>query len=227
MEAILEVRFVTNHNWLLLSGLLYSQISDRYSEPDNLPLASLPEEIRKNEEHLTYLPLVSFEGRAFNIRLGPRVLSLTSRGPYPGWSRIREEIQWLLQKLEKASFVTEGERLGLRYIDFFEGDIFSNLVIKAHCASEPIEGVETSITTAFEKKDFKARLILNNSVFVEMADGPKSGSVLDLDLSLSAAEFDLFTNGLDRFDDANRVNKEIFFGLLEPEFLSTLSPKYD
>ena len=52
------------------------------------------------------------------------------------------------------------------------------------------------------------------------------GSAFDLDLALPATGFDLFENGLDRFEEAHRLNKEIFFGLLKPEFLATLSPEY-
>lgn len=226
LEAILEVRFVTPTPWSVLPGLLFQQIRDRYGEPANLPLANMPEEIRRLEPHFVHLPLISFEGTQFLIRLGPRVISLSSRGDYPGWSAVQAEMSWLVGRIREAGFFAEGERLGMRYIDFFSGDIFPNLRIRPVCADTGVEGVEISMTLAFEREDFQARLILNNSVAADIGGQVKNGSVFDLDLSLGAGRFDFFTNGLECFERAHRHNKEIFFGLLEPEFLSTLSPEF-
>lgn len=226
LEAILEVRFVTSTPWSVLPGLLFQQIRQKYDEPVDLPLAKVPEDLRRSEPNLTFLPLVSFEGEPFSIRLGPRVIALQSLGEYPGWSAIRAEMEWLVEQIQKAGFFGEGDRLGMRYIDFFDGDLFPHLLIRPSCAGSDVVGVETSMTMAFEREDFQARLILNNSV-TEIGGEARSGSVFDLDLSLSAGRFDLFENGLERFGDAHRLNKEIFFGLLSPEFLSTLSPEYD
>ncbi len=227
LEAILEVRFVTSTPWSVLPGLLFQQIRRKYGDPKDLPLVSLSEEIRRSEPHFTYLPLVSFEGPHFSIRLGPRVISLSSRGAYPGWSAIHAEMSWLVERIRNAGFFGEGERLGMRYIDFFEGDLFPSLRIRPVCADDGVEGVEISMTLAFEREDFQARLILNNSVAADIGGQVRNGSIFDLDLSLGAGQFDFFDNGLGRFESAHRHNKEIFFGLLQPEFLSTLSPEYD
>jgi uncharacterized protein (TIGR04255 family) len=226
LEAILEVRFVTSTPWSVLPGLLFQQIRDKYCEPEDLALAKVPEEIRRTDSNLSCLPLVSFKGSPFSIRLGPRVITLHSLGEYPGWTEIQTEMEWLMERIRTAGFFGEGERLGMRYIDFFEGDLFPNFRIRPVCADSGVDGVETAMTFAFEREDFQVRLILNNSVTAEIGGEPRSGSVFDLDLSLNADQFDLFENGMERFAKAHRINKEIFFGLLEPEFLSTLEPEY-
>jgi len=227
VEAVLEVRFVTERGWTVLPGLLHQHIRDRYREPEDLPLAAMPEKFRESQSQFTYQPLASFAGEGFSVGLGPRVLSLAVTGEYPGWSVVNKELDWLLAKVEAANFISEGERIGIRYVDFFECDLFPNLEIQPHCHGEPLTGFETSLTIAFRRERFTARLILHNSVSVKTDEGPRSGSVFDLDLSLAASDFDLFEDGRNRFREAHRLNKEIFFGLMKPEFLSTLSPTYD
>ncbi len=224
LEAILEVRFVTSTPWSVLPGLFFQQIRQKYGEPTDLPLANVPEPIRRTEPNFKYLPLVSFEGAPFSIRLGPHVIALQSLGEYPGWSAIHAEMEWLIERIREAGFFGEGERLGMRYIDFFDGNLFSGLLVRPTCAGCDLSDVEAALTMAFEREDFQARLILNNSV-TEIGGEVRSGSVFDLDLSLNAGQFDLFENGKDRFAEAHCLNKEIFFGLLEPEFLSTLAPE--
>ena len=59
VEAILEIRFVTSESWRTLPGLLFASIRDRYPEQKDLPLAQLPEEIRRREPAFTYQPLVA------------------------------------------------------------------------------------------------------------------------------------------------------------------------
>jgi len=226
IEAVLEIRFVTNHNWSVIPGLLYGQIQEKYPRIEALHLGQLSENFIKTIPDLVYKPLTSFVGEKFKIHLGPRVVSLIANREYPGWLAIYEELAWLMGILKSAKFIKEGERLGMRYIDFFEGDIFPHLVIALESAGEPISGTEINFTTAFHRGAFGAKLILNNGASVLRDKSALMGSVFDLDLSLPATGFELFENGLDRFEDAHKLNKEIFFGLLKPEFLATLSPEY-
>src|SRR6266487_5438916 len=111
-EAILEVRFVTSESWRTLPGLLFAHIRERYPEQKDLPLAQLPEEIRRHEPAFTYQPLVQFLGRDFLIQFGPRVVSLVTKpNQYPGWLAVEHEMTLLLKLLQKIGFIAEGERL--------------------------------------------------------------------------------------------------------------------
>ena len=138
IEAVLEIRFVTSHNWSVIPGLLYAQIREKYPTIEGLHLGQLSETLIKSRPELVHKPLTSFAGEKFKIHLGPRVVSLIANRKYPGWSAIFEELTWLLKILDSAGFIMEGERLGMRYIDFFEGDIFPHLVIALKSAGEPI-----------------------------------------------------------------------------------------
>jgi uncharacterized protein (TIGR04255 family) len=227
VEAVLEIRFITSESWSVLPGLLYSQIRDRYAEKRDLPLMQIPEEIRRQDQTLTHLPLVQFVGERFLIQFGPRVVSLnTKQNRYPGWAAIDDEIAWMLDRLEKASLITEGERLGVRYIDFFFGDIFPNLILGARVGESALDSRELVISTVLRRAPFTARLQVMNSAIVGTDQGPKTGSVLDLDVWAGPLDFDLFKNGRQRFADAHIFVKHTFFGLLRPPFLASLNPVY-
>lgn len=226
IEAVLEVRFTTEEPWALLPGLLSTLIRDKYDRTINLPLAEFPEPLRREDPRLVYQPLIQFVGNPFTIQLGPRVFSLVSNQEYPGWTAVFDEMAWLLDVVRKANFVREGERLGLRYIDFFQIDLFQRLMLQVNSDGQRVEGSEMSLTTAFARDDFSCRLSVANNALVRSGDRAAKGSVFDLDIGLTAAHFDLFENGLDCFQRAHQANKEVFFGLLRPDFLASLNPEY-
>ena len=227
IEAVMEIRFVTSADWTLLPGLLFTQIKDRYPKSEGLPIASMPEEFFRNDPALTYAPRMRFIGEGFVIQFGPRVISLLTLGEYPGWRRIQQELAWLLERLELAGFIHEGERLGMRYIDFFEGDVFSRLVLGVHSGGQSVSGVEMNFATVFRRGDLTARLLLNNGAMVTRGNEIVTGSILDLDVWLEASGFDVFGDAAERFEEAHNCNKEIFFGLLNTDFLDSLAPEYE
>ncbi len=227
LEAVMEIRFVTGQDWALLPGLLYNQIQERYPRSEKLPIAEMPEDFIRNDSVLTYLPRMRFIGEGFVIQFGPRVVSLLTKGEYPGWRRILEELSWLLQRLKLANFIHEGERLGMRYIDFFEEDIFSRLVLDVRSDGQRVSGVEMNFATVFRRGELTARLVLNNGAMVVRGSQVVTGSILDLDVWLEASGFDVFGDASERFEEAHRCNKEIFFGLLKTDFLDSLAPEYE
>jgi uncharacterized protein (TIGR04255 family) len=227
VEAILEIRFVTSESWPTLPGLLFARIRDRYPEQKDLPLAQLPEEIRRREPAFTHQPLIQFHGRDFLIQFGPRVVSLATKSKdYPGWPALETEMTWLVSELQRIGFVLEGERLGVRYINFFNFDIFEKLVVEISAGTKKLTSGELSVTTVLTRPPLTSRLLVANSAILGTGSDARSGSILDVDVWLGSLDFDLFENGLAKFGEAHLFEKEIFFGLLKPDFLATLKPIY-
>src|SRR5262249_31158044 len=129
VESIFEIRFNSTVPWEILPGLLYAQIRERYPTEKKLPLADVPEALRKDAD-LANLPMMQFPGEKFVVQIGPRVVGLaTTPNEYPGWLAIEPELEWLIARLKAAEIVAETERLGVRYIDFFSGNLFQNLLL--------------------------------------------------------------------------------------------------
>lgn len=228
VEAIFEARFVTSEPWETIPGLLFAHVRERYPNQKRLPLAQVPEEVRRQDPSFQYRPLIQFFGQDFLIQLGPRVVGLVTKPhAYPGWSSIKTELMWIMERLRAAGFVGETERLSARYVDFFDGDVFSGLRLAVHVNERRVEGTQTDVTTVLHRGSLALRLQITNGAVVGMPTGPRSGSVLDVDAWFGALDVDLFRNGLDRFAEAHDVIKGLFFGLLKPEMLAKLNPRYE
>jgi uncharacterized protein (TIGR04255 family) len=221
------MRFAANEPWATLPGLLYAKVRDRYREQKAMPLAELPEEIRRHDAALAHLPLHQFISPDFFMQLGPRVVGLATRSnAYPGWPRIEEELHWLLPRIEAAGFVGEGERLGARYIDFFAHDIFPHLNLDVTLAGKSLGDAERRVSTVLRHEALTIRLAVTNSAVVGQQNEVRRGSVIDVDAWFAAPHFDLFTNGIKRFGEAHLGIKRLFFGLLRDEYLRSLRPRY-
>jgi uncharacterized protein (TIGR04255 family) len=228
VEAIFETRFVSPQPWATMPGLLFAQIREKYPEQKNLPVAQLPEEVRRQNPALLVLPEIQFFSDNFLIQLGPRVVSLvTKANAYPGWPKIEQELTWLVERLNMAGFVGETEQLGARYIDFFDKDVFGLLRLGLQINDKILEGTQNDITTSLRLDALSIRLQATNGAIVATKDGPKTGSVLDVAASFGSLEVDLFRNGVARFGEAHHAIKGVFFGLIRPEFLITLNPAYE
>src|SRR5437588_8667299 len=79
VAAIFEARFVSTEPWATIPGLLYAQIREKYPEQKNLPLAQVPEEFRRQDAALQYLPLLQFLSKDFLIQLGAGALRRSPR----------------------------------------------------------------------------------------------------------------------------------------------------
>lgn len=228
VEAIFEARFVSPEPWATMPGLLYAHIREKYPEQKTLPVTQLPEELRRQDPALLHLPLIQFLSDNFVIQLGPRVASLvTQPNAYPGWTAIEKELEWLLERLKVAGFVGETERLSARYIDFFGGDVFTALRLGLQIDNQPLQGLQTELATVLRRGVLTIRLNVTNGAIVATREGPKPGSVLDVDAWFGPMDADLFGNGLARFGEAHQVIKGLFFGLLRADTLAKLNPVYE
>lgn len=227
VEAFFEIRFSSTNSWETWPGMLYAQIKDRYPIQQNLPTEQIPLAFRQQDPLLIYAPLIQFVGDDFVLRLGPRSICLATHSQkYPGWNEVSKHLEWILNALKTTKLELDFERLGVRYVDFFEGDVFKNTIIEINIAGEAIESTETVLATAFKRDDFTITLKAVRGAIFNSDIGVKTGCVLDLDISLESLDFDLFVNGMNRFEEAHKVAKESFFGLLTESFLGSLNPQY-
>src|SRR5437588_4392756 len=143
----------------------------------------------------------------------------TKPNHYPSLAALKQEMIWLLTRLQKSGFISEGERLGVRYINFFGFDIFEKLLLDVITGGKRLAGPELSVATVLPRPPLTARLQVVNSAILGTGDGVRRGSVFDVDVWLRSLDFDLFQNGLAKFGEAHWFEKQIFFGLLKPDFL--------
>lgn len=116
--------------------------------------------------------------------------------------------------------------MGLRYVNFFPFDVLSSLDLEVRAQGKSLNAPELNLVCGLKKEKAFVRLAIGNNAMAKLADEPRYGSVLDIDVSFNSEEFTLFDGTIEKLNDAHLIAKQIFFGLLKQEFLDTLEPKY-
>lgn len=227
IEAIFEVRFVPSQPWENIAGLLYARIREKYPEQKKLSLMEVPAELLRQQPAWLHQPLIQFFGTDFMVQIGHQMVGLAIKPHhYPGWERIREELIWLIDRLKEADFMQETERIGVRYIDFIEGNLFSKLNLNLQVGSQAVITEHTDIATIMKKEKLTIRLAASNAAIIGTGDSTKTGSVLDIDGWYGALDADLFENGIELFTSAHHIIKRLFFELMKPDYLRSLNPEF-
>lgn len=222
-EAVLELRYETDTPREAVFGILYSTISDIYPTIKKLPIMELPDAIRANDPAFSEQPHYQvYKDDKFSVMIGPKVISLISKKPYAGWTEFSGRIRDLVARIETAKVVKKYSRLGLRYINQFDVNIFKNINLSVgmngHVFGEDNSAVRLSISIDGFSNNLR---ISNTRVSADNAvSGPKS--VIDIDTILRGE-----INGVvETIEKAHQSEKKLFFSLLTPEFIKTLGPRY-
>jgi uncharacterized protein (TIGR04255 family) len=225
-EAVAEIRFDSNVPADAVFGILYQGLKKDFSEAKPLSILNLPSEIRAADKGLAFQPHYRLTNDALVVLVGPKVVSVGMRGEYPGWAILSRRIKDTLNQVNQTGIVTKVLRVGLRYINFFPFDIYPNLLLKITVEDTSFDGEETFFRTLLTSRGCKNLLQVRKGVALKKKLSEK-GSVIDIDSSSNAPAGEL-ASFLDQFlEDAHQSEKELFFGLLKPEFLKTLNPIYD
>jgi len=178
----MEVRFVPSAPPDAVFGILYQRLKPLFPELNKLPAASVPDEIRTRDSRLAYQPHYRLKNATFQLLLGPSVAAVVFSKPYLGWAQVRAKILETLGHIHVSQIVKSVDRLGLRYITFFEGDILNQLTLDIQIADKPVHNAQTHVKTLFTQAQCNSLLqVLNNA---QMPAGSKrKGTVIDIDCS--------------------------------------------
>ncbi|HYX05938.1 MAG TPA: TIGR04255 family protein [Bacteroidales bacterium] len=227
IESIIELRFLTNEPDDAIFGLFHREIRDQFNEVNKLPILDLPEKVRKAESNLKFKPYYKFSNTEFDINLGPRVISIIKKEPYSGWKKFSNTATNMVKVLKELDIVTSLERLGLRYINFFDYDVYEKVDVKLTLGGENFIKNDTLIKNTYKMSGYDVTLQLSNSSTLKNDDKIRNGSVLDIDVSLKSLRVSFLTEPQNELNDIHTTEKEIFFNLLKEEFvINNLNPKY-
>lgn len=225
-EAAVEIRFETTLPGDAVFGVFYSAIQERYSDLEKLPILQLPEVVRMKDPNLIFQPHYRLKRDNFLVQMGPKTLSVIATKGYPGWQTFLSEIECVFDRVRDLGVIVKVTRFGIRYIDFFDLDIFKHLKLRILVDEADLVGENLLFRVEFAKGRFRSALQLSNDARLSDASGTRHGSALDLDTYLAADDIVFFENMRAILTEAHQIEKELFFGLLLPEFLETLNPTY-
>lgn len=228
IEVGAGVSFETDIPENALPGIIFQEVKADFPKSNSLPLAQMPMQIRSKDPNLARQPLHVLEGDHRQIAIGSGSITLLLRGDYAGWHVLSHEISSVLGRIEKAGIAKKVNRFGLRYINFFEGDAFDKLTFAASISGQSVLNKGTFFRTTLESLPFRVKLQIGNELSIKTKLQTK-GTILDIDTYLDNPPInDDFTTSYSAFlEKAHSIEKNLFFSLLRPEFLQTLTPKYD
>jgi len=236
ISAAIEIKFDISCPIDAVYGLVQNALKQKFPKSQKLPIAHIPEEIRVQDNLLEQPHYRLFnKDTAYSILVGPKVFAFVygknnfnGTNDYPGWSEfIKQEIMELYKSIFDLDFITNINRLGIRYSDFFDNtNIFDytefNLLDKDGKRKDTIK---TQIVQTIKKEDtFNNIVVSNNSTFV-MNGKAIQGSMIDIDTFMGS--FDDFMNNYEVYlQKCHKINKELFFEMLQKEFIDKFNPIY-
>ena len=150
------------------------------------------------------------------------MLSIGFLNQYPGWNNFSREIKYLYDILFELEITKSIDRIGLRYINFFDFNIFPFLKLKIELYDSEIDPKNAVFRTEIIKENFKNTLqIANNATFNRQV-----GSVIDIDCFRDLNNVSSLDEVLSLFDKMHRLEKKLFFELLQDSLVKKLKPSY-
>ncbi|MET3820468.1 uncharacterized protein (TIGR04255 family) [Burkholderia sp. PvR073] len=221
--------------------MLYTQERDRYPTVEQLPAASFPAEFLSADPNLAlqaHYKLVPAAGGPA-IQIGPRTISVSGEpdAPHLDLAYINGELRRLLSVFDGLGLVTSYDRLGLRYINFFEKrNVMEQSTFGLSLEGDNLIGNTAQLRVELPFPGFTAALSVatnaqvafgNPVVRVSPSDA-KTGSVLDIDVyadPLKLKDGNRPDQLIGMFRDAHDVAKKLFFKALTDDLILELGPE--
>jgi len=229
-EAVFEIRFSSFLPSQAVFGITYQTINKHFSDSKliQLPILQLPEAVRQSDPNLVYQPLHRLQKGNLSISIGPKVISFANQAPYIGWTVWKEQLLTILSAFVEAGICHKIERSGLRYINILKVPLFDATNTKIQIINDTLTSQSTTMRTEIKKEAETIIMQLSNNVNVAVNNASFLGSVIDIDvlidLNIDNAKFGEKMDEI--LNTSHTHEKELFFKLLKPDFLSTLEPLY-
>ncbi len=227
INAVVEIRFQTEVSASFVPGMIYSAVQERFPKRTELP-HPFPDAENLFPE-LRYNPVVVMQGEQLALHVGPRsfFLGMATGAEYPGWSAYREALAWVLERIRPLSIVTNPERLGLRYTDFFPYPLSQCLQVDLAVGGKSETDQPLQIVSTLPRERLQCRVQITHPAIKDAEKNSQQGTLLDVDMGFTVPTDKFWEATVAAFDHAHKVQKRLFFGeLLKASFLATLNPEY-
>ena len=229
IDAVAEVRFTSSLPSEVIIGVVYDNVKDKFGQPKPLPIMQLPAELREKDPNLRYQACYRFEKPGNVLLVGSHNVALSTI-PYTDWAAVIPLLTDLLATFEHIKLFQSVERIGLRYINFFEKlNIFEHSTLSIEVKNQSIAAQSIVLRTETAIEGFNVITSVSNTAQAVLAGEAKEGSILDLDIAKDSPEFhgEPLPNALLRlFTDANKLADDAFFGLINQELVAKFEPEY-
>jgi len=227
IEAISEVRFEPLVPTEAIFGFIYKEIQVDYPTVDKLPILQLPDFMRESDPTFTFAPHYKMSNENFIIQVGPRVLSISNINDYIGWPIFSVKIFELLKKILQLGIIGDIQRISLRYINFFENNIFNISNLKYFLRDDFLGQFGSMITVEIPSDGLMNAIRMGNNAEIKIdADHILKGSILDIDTFRPGPIRPDFSELVNIVEQCHETEKHLFYKILKTDFISGLNPEY-
>ena len=226
MDATIGIFFETEIVADAIFGIVYNVFKDEYSDAERLPILQIPAEIRSKDPNLIMQPHYKIKSDKFILMIGPKGVSLGIKGEYVGWNIFLPEVEKVFKKIGDLEIVKSVKRLGIRYINAFDFDIYEKIKLKVNLENGNLKHKNLFIKTEVVCGNFISTLQVANNATGTINDKQFSGSIIDIDTYITRDIEAFFSNYKDLLIEGHKEEKKLFFSLLSSEYLETLNPEY-
>jgi uncharacterized protein (TIGR04255 family) len=229
IDAVAEVRFTSSLPSEAIIGLVYENVKEKFGQPKSLPILQLPAALREKDPNLRYQACYRFDKPGNVLLVGPHNIAL-STVPYTDWAGATPLLSELLTKVDQIKLFQSVDRIGLRYVNFFERlNIFEHITLSIEINKQSIAARTIVLRTEAEVDGFKVITNVTNTAESSTAGEKKDGSLLDIDIVKERPELrgaSLPSELLRLFTEANQLADDAFFGLVKEPLFARFEPEY-
>lgn len=235
LEAVYEVRFDTDLPPDTVVGIIFNVFKSDFKDAVELPVKSLPLEVREKDLNLRYQPHMRMKSNdnKFLLQFGQRVVSLHFSAPhYDRWENFESKIIDVSEKIESLKVAKSFNRVGLRYIDFFEESIipdysFDLLNLSVSVAGRG-QGESFSCSSTFIDNKAKHKVQVFKDHTITHLNTERTGDLIDLDTTfLDLTSISTFSEIASKTSEIHEEQKKIFFDLIGEKVTKLLEPTYE
>ena len=230
IEAIVEIRMDTNIPGEAIFGVVYNTFKNDFPHVEKLPILQIPEQFRSSDPNLKYKPYYQLKNDNILLQVGSNVFSLVNVGEYIGWTEFSKIISDVFTELLDKVEIKNIRRIATRYVNMFRNmNIFDNLNLKIKLSDKDFSDNEVNLISNIVQRNCVSRLTIANRANVSIDGQAHAGSVIDIDTVIKDCpvgvekDVELFMSCI---NVAHTEEKELFFELLNEEYLNALNPKY-
>jgi uncharacterized protein (TIGR04255 family) len=225
-EAIFEIRYDGNYPGEALYGLLFA-IFDQFPNKDmaELPIMQIPKQIRDTDPNLRYEPFYAVSNSAFQFSIGHHSIIFSSFRPYGGWEVWNQFFTPIMANIQNANIIKKVERIGLRYFNLFEGNVFKHINARLMLEETIVTTMPSSFHTEFDNENIHTILNVGNAANVHGKQTNQSLIDIDCIYALNCDDKQFFSSYQEVIEKTHKMNERVFFGLLKEDFLNMFNPE--
>lgn len=231
VEAIFELRFGAKEAiGDLLPGLLYDKLKHRFQRSEDLPLASVPRDFRRDKPEFRYLPHIRLTGENQSLLIGDHVLGISRTPPYEGWGTFRTSVQEVLGAIRETGLAEAVERFSFRCVNLLDSagrPPFAMLNGELRLADQLLANRGFRLRVEIDgDHEFINVVDIAGSATASINGVSKIGLLVSIDTIHETTPDAFWPATSTHVDDAHAVLKALFFSLLAPAVVAECGPTW-